>query len=192
MKAAVILLAALAALPPAAAAQEKKPPTPPPTAPTTPAPQAPMARVHIAGEVVIGERAPDFELDASNGKALRLSSLRGDWVLLAFGPRKEDVASLAPIVDRCRTLGVKVVGVCDEKAYFLEAFHKKERLKMLLLADPTKEVSSMYGLYDSERYTVGRGLMVIDRQGIVRTALLGQSLPASEVLALVRFSVTGL
>lgn len=192
MKAAVILLAALVAFPAAAPAQsDTKTPPRPSTPSTSPPPATPMPRTHIAGEVVIGERAPDFELDASNGKPLKLSTLRGDWVLLAFGPRKEDVAALSPLVKECREMGVQVVGVCDEKAYFLEAFHKKEKLPMLLLADPTKEVSAMYGLYDAERYTTGRGFVILDRQGVVRTALLGQSLPPQETLHMVQFTVRG-
>jgi peroxiredoxin Q/BCP len=193
MKAAVILIVAWLALPGAARGQSAAKPGPPPPSGTpsqTKAPAgAPRARAHIAGEVVIGELAPDFELDASNGKPLKLSSLRGDWVVLAFGPRKEDVSVLAPIVGECRTLGVLVVGVCDEKAYFLEAHHKKENLPFLLLADPTKEVSSMYGLYDAERYTVGRGFVILDRTGIVRMALLGQSIPPGDILELARFTV---
>ena len=60
---------------------------------------SPIARSHIAGEVAIGERAPNFELDGSDGRPLKLSKLRGDWVLMVFGSRKEELTPLVSIYD---------------------------------------------------------------------------------------------
>jgi len=192
MRPAVLLAAVWLALPSQVMAQkEQKPSTPPQT--TTPSEGGPVpTRVRIRGEIVIGDRAPDFELDASNGRPLRIASLRGDWVLLVFDSRKEDVAALQPVNTELRTLGVRLVGVCDEKAYHLESFAKKENFPYPLLADPTGEISAVYGLFDGERSTTGPGFVLLDREGYVRMAILGQRFPAEDVLHLIRFTITGL
>jgi len=41
----------------------------------------------IAGVLQLGETAPDFEAPATNGKNIKLSSLRGSWVILYFYPK---------------------------------------------------------------------------------------------------------
>lgn len=191
MRRAVLLVVAFALLPLAASAQKEPPrPTPPPR---EPAPQgAPHTKVHIAGEVVIGERSPDFELDASNGQPLRLASLRGDWVLLVFDSRKESVAGLRAVNDDLRAVGVRLAAVLDEKAYHLESYVKREPFPFPLLADPTLEISAIYGLHDHERSTTAPGYVLLDREGVVRMALLGQRFPPEDVARLVRFAITGL
>ena len=191
MRPAVLLAAVCLTLPLPALAQKDDKPTPPPPAATPPA-AAPHTRVHIRGEIVIGERAPDFELDASTGRPLRLASMRGDWVLLVFDSRKENVAALRTVHDDLRTLGVRPVGVCDEKAYHLESFARREAFPYVLLADPTGEISAVYGLFDHERFTTGPGFVLLDREGVVRMALLGQRFPPADVLTLIRFAITGL
>ena len=37
--------------------------------------------------IAAGREAPDFELDTDAGERLRLSSLRGRWVVLFFYPK---------------------------------------------------------------------------------------------------------
>ncbi len=59
-------------------------------------------------------------------------------------------------------------------------------------ADWAGEVSAMYGLYDSERSMISPGFVLVDRDGIVRMALLGQNVPPDQIAALVRFAVSGL
>jgi len=180
------------ALPSQALAQKEERPATPPQVSAPPEGGPAPTRVRIRGEIVIGDRAPDFELDASTGRPLRLATLRGDWVLLVFDSRKEDVAAMRRVNDDLRTLGVKPVGICDEKAYHLVSFAKRESFPYPLLADPTGEISAVYGLFDGERSTTGPGFVLLDREGIVRMALLGQRFPAEDVLHLVRFTTTGL
>jgi peroxiredoxin len=108
-----------------------------------------------------------------------------------FDGRKEGLRGLKTRVADARSFGVKILGVCDEKAYVLKAWADKEQMPFVLLADPTGEISSMYGLYDGEHSTTGPGFVLVDRDGIVRMALLGQRLPADDILRLARFAVTG-
>jgi peroxiredoxin len=159
-------------------------PEPPGSVPPTGSPQL---RPRASGEVQAGERAPDFELDGSNGKPVRLSSLRGRWTLVAFGDRKEDVSPLREVAAGLDSSGIRLVGVCAEKAYFLEAFAKQKQFPFLLLADVTREVSDMYGLYDSHARAVLPGYILLEPDGDIALELLGQSLPANDIARLVRY-----
>ena len=193
MRVAALCLAAVMAFPALAAAQAD-PKTPAPPAPRAPAnvPRTPQARVHIHGQVFIGERAPDFTLDGSDGKLLRLGRFRGDWVLLVFSDRKERLAPLAEIEAETRSLGVRIVGICREKAHTLKAFATRDSLPFVLGADVTGEIAALYGLYDAERSMISPGFLLADRDGMVRMALFGQDLPPDHISRLARFAVTGL
>ena len=186
--AAVILLAR-----PAGAQSDGK--TPPPSIPSTTSSSAsptPAARVHVYGQVYVGDRAPDFTLDGSDGKIVRPSRFRGDWVVLVFADRKEKLQPLETVYDDLSNRGVRILAVCKEKAHGLQAYASREKLPFVVGADWTGEISAMYGLYDQERSMISPGFVLADRDGIVRMALLGQNLPPEQIAALVRFAVSGL
>jgi mycoredoxin-dependent peroxiredoxin len=186
--AAVILIA-----PPAAAQTDGK--TPPPSVPSTSsgsASPAPSARVHVYGQVYVGDRAPDFTLDGSDGKIVRPSRFRGEWVVIVFADRKEKFPPLTTVYGDLHQLGVNVLAVCKEKAHGLQSYAGREKLPFVMGADWTGEVSAMYGLYDQERSMISPGFVLADREGIVRMALLGQNLPPEQIASLVRYAVNGL
>lgn len=145
----------------------------------------------IQSQVYVGEQAPGFELDGSQGRPVRLSHLKGYWILLVFADRRTDLAPLKEIEPDLRRLGVKPYGICADKAHVLKSHAQREQLPVILLSDITGEISQLYGLYDTRMRQVLPGFVLIDRQGVVRVALLGQRLPFVEMLALVRNSVTG-
>ena len=188
----VLVILALAFARPAAAQElGKSPPAPPPRdTPSSSASDA-HAQLHIAGRVQIGDRAPDFELDGSHGQPVRLSRLRGDWLVLAFADRRTDIADLRAVEAEMRGFGARIVGVCHEKARTLEMNASRDSIPFLLLADVTGEIASIYGLYDGARNEVRPGFVVLDRDGFVRIAFLGQQLPAEEVARLAHFAVAG-
>jgi len=185
----LVLLAVAGALltaPPARAQQEPKSPTPAAPAEHGTAASAPHAPPRLARRVTVGETAPDFELDGSRRETVRLSRLRGTRVLLVF---TETHAALAGLSGAARTLAgldTRVVGVCHDKARTLEQAASHDPGLVLALADVTGEVSAMYGLLDFEHDTTRPGLVLLDRNGAVRLALLGQTLPADDVVALVQ------
>jgi peroxiredoxin len=183
-----VLLATLAVAAPAEAQKSTgSPSATPPEAATAP---GATRRTRLPGIAAIGERAPDFELDASNNTPVKLSRMRGDWVLLAFADRKEDLASLASIHTSMRRQGVQILGVCNEKAHNLRSYTQRQKTPFLLLADVTGEVSAMYGVYDYLTQTTLPGFLVLDREGDVRLSLMGSHLPAAEVERLVEFVLT--
>jgi peroxiredoxin len=187
---AVVMLLALAGATRADEASKSKVPVTSPAGPQSPVSPTPQES-RILSQVYVGEQAPDFELDGSQGRPVRLAHLKGYWILLVFADRRADLTPLKDIEPDLRRLGVKIYGICADKAHVLKSHAEREQLPIILLSDVTCEISQLYGLYDTRMRQVRPGFVLIDRQGVVRTALLGQRLPFSEMLALVRTSVTG-
>ena len=194
MKRASCVLVILLAIGAGATAQEvvKPPPSPPePTrageAPLSPVPQG----SHIASQVYLGEPAPDFELDGSEGRPVRLARLKGYWVLLVFSDRREALAPLKGIHAWLRELGVRAYGICADKAHVLKSYAARQRLPVVLLSDVTGEISQLYGLYDVGSRSIRPGFVLMDRRGVVHMALLGQSMPMGDVLDMVKTAVGG-
>ena len=142
----------------------------------------------IIGQVYIGERAPDFVLDGSKGIPEQLSKQRGQWVLLAFGERYRDLAGLDSLDINARDVGARVITVAHEKQQTLTSATARNKVNMLMLADATGEVSAIYGLFDWGANTVDPGFFVIDRDGIVRLAIVGKLFPPDQMLELLRFA----
>lgn len=185
---AALLILDLAA--PALAQENPKSQTPPPTMEREGASRAPHAQLGMNGRVYIGDLAPDFELDGSRGAPVRLSRLRGDWLLLVFTDRRDQFLTLRVISDEMRQIGVRIVGVCHEKARTLDNYRARDSVP-LMLADVTGEVSTMYGLYDGLHQRTVPGFLVVDRAGVVRIAFSGQWLPPDEIGRLTQFAVKG-
>ncbi len=142
----------------------------------------------VTGQVNIGDMAPDFELDGSHGAPVKLSSMRGDWLLLVFSDRRDDFVSMRGVEDDLRKSGVRTVGVCHEKARTLDNYPGRDSVP-LMLADVTGEVSTTYGLFDSAHRKVVPGFFVLDREGYVRIAFFGRALPPEEIARLTQFAV---
>lgn len=169
--------------------QEKTPPSAPGGAQQRTGADPITTRDRIRGSVYTGEVAPDFELPASTGHPMYLSALRPAWTLLVFAERKEGLAPLESIREEMDGLGVKIVGVCDEKAYHLVGYAAKQKFGFPMLADVTGEISALYGLYDVTRRTTEPGFFMLDPEGKVRMALLGQQIRPADMASLAYYAL---
>lgn len=193
MKSWAVVLIALVALAPAALGQSSPSKSPK----SIPRPEAgsqgldvPVGQLRVTGQVHVGEGAPDFTAPSSSGRDVSLSRLKGDWIMLVFAENREDFGSLHQTQENLATTGVRIYGLCKEKAHRLRSYVENEELPFELLADDTGEISALYGYYSVERRATTYGFVVLDRQGIVRLALQGQA-PPRQVEELVRFTIQG-
>jgi len=124
-----------------------------------------------------GDEAPDFELVADDGKAVKLADLAGKKVVLYFYPRdntpgctREACAfqeKLAAIHER----GAVVLGVSRDSTKSHQGFKDKYKLAFPLLSDPDFTVHKAYGAYGTKvmygKATEGvlRSTVIIDAQG---------------------------
>lgn len=189
MKAFAVCVLLFVAAPVTAQPNLDKVPTPSPG--NVPGTQAlPTGQLRVAGTVHIGQAAPDFTMISSSGRELTLSRLKGDWLVLVFAENREDFAALRAIQPQLLESGSFVYGVCKEKPQRLRAYTEDQQLPFEILADPTGEVSALYGYYDQERRATTRGFVVLDRHSVVRLALQGQA-PPEEVANLAHFTIAG-
>jgi thioredoxin-dependent peroxiredoxin len=122
----------------------------------------------------VGEPAPDFELQGTDGP-FRLSEHRGERVVLLFYPGDEtpvctkQFCSYRDRADDMAELGATVVGISAQDVDSHAAFRDHHGLTVPLLADVDKRVAKAYGVL---RPLVGtqRAAFILDEDGIVRWA----------------------
>jgi mycoredoxin-dependent peroxiredoxin len=133
--------------------------------------------------IQVGEEAPDFELKDQDGQGRRLSDYREKKnVVLVFYPLafsgictgelcqlRDDLSSFDN--EETATLAVSV-----DSPYALKAFAEREGYRFALLSDfwPHGGVARAYGVFNEERGFAIRGTFIVDKQGVVRHAIVHQ------------------
>lgn len=120
---------------------------------------------------MIGEAAPDFELTASNGNTIRLSSLRSSYVLLIFYPKNDSPTCNRQLDDMSISgedffrRGVRLFGVNTAKVEKQQAYCERRQLSFPILSDPGGVVARLYNCR-SRLFPVNRRTVVlVDPQG---------------------------
>jgi peroxiredoxin len=148
-------------------------------------------RGRVTTGVLIGEIAPDFELSGIDGKPLRLSSMRGQWVMVWFLEHRDSLVIVEPVAASLGKSGVRTVTVCYDKPQALAQRLRGQTLSYVPLADPTGDIVSLYGLLDTVREEVRPGYVLVDPRGAVKMVLLGHQIPALDAARLVQYSILG-
>ncbi len=126
----------------------------------------------MARTPAVGEQAPDFELQGTEGP-FRLSEHRGERVVLLFYPGDNTMVCTKQFCsyrDRSEdfsALGVTAVGISAQDLDSHEAFVAKHSLNVPLLADVGGAVAKLYSAWGGPLGTK-RAVIVIDEQGVVR------------------------
>ncbi len=119
----------------------------------------------------VGEQAPDFELEGTNGP-FKLSEHRGERVVLLFYPGDntpvctKQFCSYRDRADSFAQLDATVVGISAQDVDSHSAFAGKYGLNVPLLADVDGAVASVYSAHG--RMGTKRAVIVIDEHGVVR------------------------
>ena len=120
----------------------------------------------------VGEPAPDFELEGTDGP-FRLSDHRGERVILLFYPGDntpvctKQFCSYRDRAEDVDGLDAVVVGISAQDLDSHEAFTAKHGLAVPLLADVDHSVAKSYGAHGA---LVGtrRAVVIVDEEGVVR------------------------
>ena len=134
-------------------------------------------------ELKVGDMAPDFNLQASDGKTYRLADFRGkEAVVLAWFPKAAtrgctiECKSLAENGDRLKKYQMSYfmasVDPLDDNVAFAKATSvklgdqvvEKKEADFPILSDPTKQVATAYGVL-SERGFANRWTFYIGKDG---------------------------
>ena len=130
-----------------------------------------------------GKPAPDFELTSDGGETVKLSSLRGQPVVLYFYPKDDtpgctaQACGIRDAYGEFQRAGAIVLGVSPDDERSHVKFRDKYKLPFTLLADPDHSVSEQYGVWGEKSFRgrkylgVSRSTFVIDADGTVKKVL---------------------
>jgi thioredoxin-dependent peroxiredoxin len=126
----------------------------------------------IRGMVEQGDEAPNFELPDQDGRAVKLSDLRGKHIVLYFYPKADTPGCTTQAcgvrdheADYARA-GATVLGVSPDPVGKVKKFHEKQSLNFRLLADEDHAVADAYGVW-VEKSMYGRKYMGNERTTFV-------------------------
>lgn len=132
--------------------------------------------------LMIGDMVPDFKLSTFNPtengfEELRFEQIKaeGKWLVLFFYPADftfvcpTELADLAEKHAELKALGAEVVSVSTDTKYSHLAWLQSEKLlnnvKYQMAADPTGQVSRMFGVHDEASGLAQRGTFIISPEG---------------------------
>jgi mycoredoxin-dependent peroxiredoxin len=138
----------------------------------------------------VGDEAPDFELQDQHGQRVRLSSLRGTKAaLVVFYPWAfsrvcgGELAVLQAHLDEIVGDDVALLAVSTDPIFALRAYADQEGITFPLLSDfwPHGAVAKAYGVFSEEVGIALRGSFLVDRDGVVRWAVVNDIPDARDV-----------
>ena len=127
----------------------------------------------------IGDLAPLFKVEDSDGQLIDLSSLKGSKVVLYFYPKDDtpgctaQACNLNENLSQLQSNGFIVIGVSADsnKAHF--KFKQKYNLNFSLLSDPEHLILNAYGvwveksMYGKSYMGIARTTFIIDEKGYI-------------------------
>jgi peroxiredoxin Q/BCP len=123
-----------------------------------------------------GDKAPDFELKANDGRTVRLADYRGKKaIVLYFYPKDEtpgctiEACTFRDEYEDFTAAGAEVIGVSDDSVASHDDFAKHHRLPFVLGSDPDGALREKMGVTRGLAGMLpGRVTFVIDKDGVIR------------------------
>lgn len=123
--------------------------------------------------IVVGQEAPDFELENQDKTKIKLSALKGKKVVLAFYP-----LDWSPVCTNEHVCFVKdlpsftsadatILGISIDSVWCHKAFREAKGITYDLLSDMKREVVKTYDLFLAEANIGKRATVIVDREGKV-------------------------
>ncbi|HYN11927.1 MAG TPA: peroxiredoxin [Burkholderiales bacterium] len=149
---------------------------------------------------MLGKPVPDFSLASTGGTTFRLSSTRGQKLVLYFYPKDNTPGCTtqgADFRDRhkdFRRAACEVFGVSRDSVKSHENFKSKMKFPFELLSDPEEAVCGRFGvmkqknMYGKKVRGIERSTFVIDEEGVLAREWRGVKVPGhvEEVLNFVK------
>jgi len=125
----------------------------------------------------VGDRAPQFTLQDTRGRKVKLADLKGKKVVLYFYPKDltpgctKEACGFRDDLPRFKEQDVAVLGVSADDLQSHQKFTEKYDLNFPLLADHDHKVAEMYGgwqeknMYGKKSWGIKRTTFIIDESG---------------------------
>lgn len=122
--------------------------------------------------VKVGDKAPEFTLKDENGDNVKLSDMKGSWVVLYFYPKDNtagcttEALQFTEHIEDFRKMNAKVVGVSADSCESHQRFMVKHDLAVKLLSDPEHKVLEQYSAWGQKKM-YGKVFMGIQRSTVL-------------------------
>lgn len=119
-------------------------------------------------ELVEGQAAPAFSMQASGGRAVSLAAMKGRPFILYFYPKADtpgctsEACAFQEALPALGKLGMDVIGISPDKLPPIEKFAAKYGLTFPLASDPDHVTAEAYGVW-VEKSMYGRKYMGLER-----------------------------
>lgn len=121
---------------------------------------------------MVGENAPDFDLESDAGERIALEKLRGRPVVLYFYPKDDtsgcttEACEFRDAFPKFKKSKAVILGVSPDDVKSHQKFKAKYSLPFTLLADTEHAVAERYGVW-KEKSMYGRKYMGIERTTVI-------------------------
>jgi alkyl hydroperoxide reductase subunit AhpC len=132
--------------------------------------------------LMVGQKAPEFTLDAVVGtefKKVSLSDYKGKWVVLFFYPLDftfvcpTEIQEFSKRTDEFKKMNAQVLGCSVDSKHSHKAWIQGTlgQLNYPLLADMTRDMTRRYGALIEDAGFSTRATFIIDPEGVMQYAL---------------------
>ncbi|OMF37234.1 peroxiredoxin [Paenibacillus sp. FSL H8-0548] len=130
-------------------------------------------------QLKVGDRVPNFKLEASNGKTVELADYAGKKLVIYFYPRDMTPGCTTESCDfrdyngQFGANNAEVIGISPDDLASHEQFVDKHELPFLLLSDTEHTVSELFGVWklrswkDEEFMGIERSTFLLDEKGVI-------------------------
>jgi peroxiredoxin Q/BCP len=107
----------------------------------------------VAGDVLLGEQAPDFRLQDQNGEWHSLTDYTGTWVAVYFYPKDDtpgctkEACAFRDNIFAFEDIGAVILGISLDDVESHAAFAEKYSLPFPILSDADAAIAKEYGVY---------------------------------------------
>jgi len=123
----------------------------------------------------VGDPAPTFEIRNQDNQLFKLSDRKGKgWTVLYFYPKAstpgctKQACTFRDSIEEIRKQKAEVYGISSDTVEDQAKFHKEQKLKFALLADPTLEVINKYDVKMPAVPYAKRTTFLIDPNLVIR------------------------
>ena len=127
------------------------------------------------------ESAPDFSLQAHDGRVIKLHDFLGKNVVLYFYMRDNtpgctrETCGFRDIYEQLKEHNFEIFGISPDSVESHQEFAKTHDVPFLLLSDRGKQVAKVYGALGMMGFMNKRMTFIIDMNGLVKKIVEGLS-----------------
>jgi peroxiredoxin Q/BCP len=137
------------------------------------------------GQLAVGKPLPDVTVASTGNPSLRLSTFKGNPLVLYFYPRDDtpgctlEGQTFRDRYGQFKALGAEVVGISRDSLASHEKFKSKHELPFELISDSDETLCRLFGVIDKKTLygrtylEIDRSTFVFDRDGTLRAEFRG-------------------